>query len=145
MGEARQFASESEARGWLAGQEPGPRIRATRYEVSLLPEDFPDADMWTLTIEDRGNSLWAVQSRGRFLGADGSWSFGFQWMRDGRAAEPVTEAEMDDYNAGEDKWRADHRHDWETARRLAVEAAPHVTVGGRTPAQVLTEYQKEAS
>lgn len=27
MGDARQFASESEARGWLAGQEPGTRVR----------------------------------------------------------------------------------------------------------------------
>lgn len=127
-------------------QQQGPRVRSTRYEVSILPEDFPDGDRWTLVLEARAGGMWVVRNRGRFLGADGVWSFGFQWMRDGHAAEPVTEAEMDDYNAGEDKWRAEHRFDLETALRLARKAAPHVTVGGLTAAQVLARRENgEAS
>lgn len=115
---------------------PKPIVRATRYEVSLLHEDFPDADMWTLVLEYRGRGQWAVRWRSRLLGADGTWSYGFQWKRDEQAAEPVTDAEIDDYNAAEDAWRAAHRFDETTALKLAREAAHTVAIRGITAAQV---------
>lgn len=132
---AESFPSERAAREWLTDRQPGPRVRATRFEVSLLPENFPDGDVWSVIVEYRGGGLWAVRCRTRTLGADGSWSQGYAWR--GGDREPATDAEWDDYNRGEDEWLAAHRFDLDTALRLAREAAPGVTVNGITAAEAL--------
>ena len=118
---------------------PEPVERVTRYEVSCVPEDHDDADLFTVTVQYRGNGRWAVQ-RGehRFLGADGTWSTTFGWNR-----EPVTDEEIAAFEAGYQAWLDAHRFDEETARRLAREAAPKLTIRGYTVADVLAEYAKE--
>ena len=118
------FASESEARGWLDGQEPGPRVRATRYEVSLLPEDDLNYPLYVIAVETRSASLWAVVRHRQCLGTDGEWSW-----------ESIP-------SEREDEWLAAHRFDQETAIRLATEAAPGVTVNGISAAQVLARREQ---
>jgi hypothetical protein len=40
---------------------PEPEVRITRYEVSCLqPGDHTNADLFTLTVEWRGNDSWGV-------------------------------------------------------------------------------------
>ena len=119
---------------------PAVRTCPTRFAVSLLPEDFPDGDMWAVTVEYRGAGLWAVLHRTKYLGTDGTWSYGYQW-EDGR--DPVGDAEIDAYNAGEDTWRATHRFDQATAIKLAEQAARTVEVGRRTAAQALADAKNE--
>lgn len=120
---------------------PATTVQPTAYRVSLLPDDFPDGDVWALRLESRGEGLWSVRNRSAFLGTDGSWSWGYSWNGSG---EPTTDAEWDDYNAGEDAWKAEHRFDLDTARELAIQAAPHVTVMGRTAADALrARWQEE--
>jgi hypothetical protein len=116
-----------------------PTRRATRYEVCCLPEDHYIADSFTVTVEYRGAGRWAVTNRGRYLDADGQWSYPYGWDR-----EPVTAEEIDAYDRGEAEWKAAHRFDEETALRLADEAAPKVTVAGLTAAQVLAQDAEEA-
>lgn len=43
----------------------------------------------------------------------------------------------------EDEWLATHRFDEAIALRLAKEAAPHVTVNGRTVADALAQQRTE--
>lgn len=118
---------------------PEPTERVTRYEVSCVPEDHVDADMFTVTVQYRGNGRWAVQ-RGehRFLGADGTWSLAFGWDR-----EPVTDEEIAAYENAHQAWLDAHRFDEETARRLAREAASKITIRGYTAADALADYAKE--
>jgi hypothetical protein len=124
---------------------PAVTLTPKAFRVSALPDDFPDGDMWTLHLEVRHDGVWVVRHRSAFLGLDGAWSYGFQWYRDGRAAEPETEVEMDDHNAAEDAWQAAHRFDLDTAIKLATEAAQTVTVMGKTAVQVWRASQQEAS
>ena len=111
------FPSEPAAREWLADRQPSPRVRATRFEVSLLPEDDINYPLYALAVEARGADRWAVVRHRQCLGADGEWSW-----------ESVP-------SEREDEWLAGHRFDRETALRLAAEAAPHVTVNGVTAAE----------
>jgi hypothetical protein len=121
-------------------------VEPTVFRVCPLPVGFPDGDLWTLRLElradERGES-WAVTNRSRSLGADGTWSYGFAWQGGNR--EPVTEAEMDDYNAAGDAWQAAHRFDLNTAVKLATEAARTVTVMGKTAAEAWREARRNAS
>ena len=105
--------------------------RATTYTVTCLPDDPYDGDAWAITVEHRGahawgkprpaNQQWAVVLRGHWnLGHDGKW-----------ALKPSSD---DD---GYDEWIIAHRFDLETALKVAAEQAPHVTVNGSTPADLL--------
>lgn len=116
-----------------------PTRRVTRYEVSCLPEHMDDGDSFTVTVEYRGAGRWAVRNRGRTLGADGEWSWGYRW--EGEPHEPVTDDEIESFNRGQNEWRAAHRFDEETALRLADEVAPRVTVNGYTVADILAETE----
>ena len=97
-------------------------VRATRYEVSLLHEDDINAHLYAVAIESRGHNggpeLWAVTWMGRCLDAHGAWDY-----------EPIPSSRTDD-------WLAEHRFDFQTALRLARQAAPGVTVNGTTAAQI---------
>lgn len=120
---------------------PEPTVRVTQYSVCALPDGIPDRDMFTITVEPRGDS-WAIK-RGehRTLGADGQWSWGYAWP--GGDREPASDAEWDDYHAGHTLWLAEHRFDEETAIKLAKEAALHISVNGWTIERVLA--REEAS
>jgi hypothetical protein len=101
---------------------PTPYVRPTRYKVNLLPGSIGFyAQQFDITVEQRGvKDRWAVLRHDQVLGTDGAWS------------DQLSPSERDD------NWLDAHRFDLDTALRLAKEAAPHVTVKGRTAAEVLT-------
>jgi hypothetical protein len=108
-----------------------PIVQATKYTVNCLPEDGIDSHVFAITVEYRGDGRWGVyRNAHRCLGADGEWSWGYNW-RDG-AQEPDGDEEWAEYHAGRDAWLEAHRFDEETALRLAREHAPRVTVNGLT-------------
>lgn len=100
---------------------PEPYVRATRYVVNLLPdsEDVLGGHVFEISVEWRGDDRWAVLRHRWCLGVDGTWDYEL------RPSER------------EDDWLDTHRFDLDTALRLAKEAAPGVTVNGRTAAQAL--------
>jgi hypothetical protein len=89
--------------------------------VNLLPDSIGFyAQLFGITVEQRGSDdRWAVLRNGQCLGSDGVW------------ADELRPSER------EDDWLDAHRFDVDTALRLAKEVAPHVTVKGRTAAEVL--------
>lgn len=100
-------------------QVPEPTVKPVKYWVSCLPEDHPDAYLFTLCVEYRGEGRWAVVSGARYYAANGDVSFGHGWDR-----EPVTDEEIDAYNRSHEEWLAVYRHDEATALRIAREQAP---------------------
>jgi hypothetical protein len=100
---------------------PEPYVRATQYAVNLLPEteDVLGGHCFEITVEYRGHDRWAVARGRQCLGTDGTWSW-----------ESIP-------SEREDEWLDTHRFDLDTALRLAKEAAPGVTVNGRTAADAL--------
>lgn len=116
---------------------PEPEVRITRYEVSCLPPDYPDANVFTLTVEWRGEDRWAVRRGGAIYDAEGNRSWGYVW-EDGR--EPVTAEERVSYQQGYDAWMASHRFDLDTALGVAKKVAPLLTVNGWTVERVLADF-----
>lgn len=99
---------------------PTPHVRATRYEVSCLPDGHDDLGHFSITVEYRGRDRWAVLQRGRWcLSNTGEWDY-----------EPTPSD-----RTGE--WLAAHRFDRDTALRLAREQAPLIRVNGHTVADAL--------
>lgn len=115
---------------------PEPTVRVTRYEVSCLPPDAADADVFTLTVEWRGDDRWAVRRARAFYDAQGNRSWGYRWEDD---REPVTDEERASYAQGYDEWVAAHRFDLDTALDIAKKAAPSMTVNGCTVGKVLAD------
>ncbi|MFI8535398.1 hypothetical protein ACIGMX_34775 [Streptomyces aquilus] len=97
---------------------PAPRVEATRYEVSLFPQDHDARRHFTITIEWRGPDSWAVLDGPYCLGRDGEWEY-----------EPLP-------SSRDDEWRAAHRFDLATAQELAKKAAPYLVVNGRTALEI---------
>lgn len=95
-------------------------VHARKHVVNLLPDNLGVyAQQFEISVEWRGgDDRWAVVRHDQYLSADGAWD----------AAPPVAERE--------DDWLPAHRFNLDTALRLAKEAAPHVTVKGRTAAEV---------
>lgn len=116
-----------------------PAVMATRYLVSCLPEGYIEADMFTVAVEYRGKSGWAVTNRGRLLGKDGTWSFCYSGP--GSDREPVTDDEHAAYEAGYKAWVAEHRFGEATALRLAREVAPTLSIRGFTVADALADTE----
>lgn len=87
----------------------GVSVRAVRYEVSVLPVDFEDGELWTITVEYRGAGLWAVLHGGHALGTDGQWDY-----------EPRPSDREDD-------WKAAHRFTLAEAVGKATELASRLT------------------
>lgn len=113
-----------------------PQTRITRYQVSCLREDHPDADAFTLTVEYRGRDRWAVTRMGAHYDADGGRSWGFDWPGN---KEPVTEEEIAAADQARVEWLSRHRFDLSAALAIAEREAPKVTVNGWTIPQVLAE------
>jgi hypothetical protein len=93
-----------------------PTVRATRYEVSLLPEDDINYRHYALKVERRRDGAWIVTD-------------GFRWM--------------DTELTFHDRPYEQCLHDLETALRLAREAAPHVRVNRWTAADALRQREAE--
>lgn len=94
---------------------PEPTVQATRYEVSLLPEDDINRRHFTLYVEWRGDDRWAVTTGFRdCLAADGTWSY-----------EPRPSERDDD-------WIGTHRFDLNTALSMAKTHASNIRVNGHT-------------
>lgn len=87
---------------------------ATAYSVSLLPVDHPEHDVFSLTVEWRGEGRWGVFCRGFCMDASGE-----------RDYEPIPSSREDD-------WLATHRFDLDTALALARAHVGEITVNGFT-------------
>lgn len=106
------------------GLTPAPQVRATRYEVSLLPEDDINYRLFRVLVEERDGYGWTVHDGHACLSAAGVW--------DGVGVSVY---------GNDEAWIAAHRFDLDTALRLAREAAPGVTVNGVTAAEALRRRQ----
>jgi hypothetical protein len=91
---------------------PEPQVRVTRYTVTCVPPDaVPDAHVWALYVEERRDGRWVVSN-------------GFcEWI--------------DTAGVWQDRPYDQCLHDLDTALALAREAAPKVTVNGRTVPEAL--------
>lgn len=97
-----------------------PTVRAVAYVVSCLPADHPRHTDYAIRVEDTGGGLWAVLRPQRCLNIHGEWVSN---PRPGRQTGAFRES--------------CRYTDRDTAIRCALAAAPHVTVGGLKPADVL--------
>ena len=105
---------------------PEPTVRATRYEVSCLPENFINAEAFALSVEYRGREKWAVLDGSHMcLSVDGGWDW-----------ESIP-------SEREDEWLAEHRFDLDTALQMAKEHAPKVVINGYTIPDVLAMVAAE--
>lgn len=93
-------------------------VDVTQVSVSVLPLDHRERRHFEITVEWRGNDRWAVMHLGFALGRDGEWDY-----------EPRT-------SAREDGWLDEHRFGYDEAFRLAVAAAPDLTVNGHRAADI---------
>lgn len=89
-----------------------PEVRATEYQVSVVPEDHELYETLVVTVQWR-SPRWAVLRRRWCLGVDGVWDL--EMIPSERSAE----------------WIRRHRFDLDQALELAKAAAPAVTVNGR--------------
>jgi hypothetical protein len=104
--------------------ETTPTVRATRYEVSCVPEGNVNARYFTLRVEYRGHGKWVVCEPCQpplCLGRDGTWDW----------ESRVT-----------DEWIANRRFDLDTALKLAEQAAPLMEANGLTVADVLARQKR---
>lgn len=97
------------------------------FAVTAWPEglELSIADAFTVTVELRGRSLWAVRNGGRCLSTQGDWDY-----------EPLSSSRSGD-------WVARHRFRLEQALTLAREVVPELRLMGRTLAQVLAEIAED--
>lgn len=106
-------------------ERPDVRVRPTRFEVSLLPPEHEGFRYFRVFVEVLDRCGRAVHDGHSCLGGDGQWD---------HAGKSVY--------GRDDTWIAAHRFDLETAKRLAIEAAPGINVNGMNAAQALA--RKEA-
>ena len=90
----------------------GVRVEPITYEVTLLPKDYREGYLWTITVEYRGRDLWAVKRNGECLGRDGTWDW--EMRPSSREYDP--------------DWLPSHRFSLEEALDLAKEWAPKVKI-----------------
>jgi hypothetical protein len=89
----------------------------------VLPEGLTyESRHWDVTVAYRGAGLWAVLSGG------------FCFDREGNSNYEHIPAD------GRDEWLAAHRFTQEEALALAQRFAPHITVNGYTPADILAHW-----
>ena len=100
---------------------PAPEVRATRYEVSCVPEDHETRRSLTVAVEYRGRGKWAVLDSPYCLSSAGEWDYEL------RPSER------------EDEWLAAHRFDLEAALELAKREAPLMQVNGWTVPRILAD------
>ena len=106
---------------------PTVHSRITEVTLCALPEDNINHDIYSVTVTWRGDDRYAVKRLSQCLAADGTWDY-----------EPSPSNREDD-------WIAEHRFDYDTAMRLAAEAAQHVTVNGLTVADALARRARRTA
>lgn len=95
---------------------PGVVEQVTEYRVSAAPLDDREGARFALIVRWNRTDTWMVTDGAHppdYMGADGRWS----WETD------------DEHTEG---WRDAYKFDLPTALRIARDAAPKVTVNGRT-------------
>lgn len=101
---------------------PEPTVHPSRYTVTCVPPDTaPDAHVWALYVEEKRDGSWVVTDG--FCWLDGDLTF-------------------------QDRPNPACCHDFDTALRLATEAAPKVVINGRTVEQALAlaaEWKRNGS
>lgn len=95
-----------------------PYVRATRYTVNAVPESMEQAYAWAITVEYRGNDLWAVVNGPQCLSSDGTWGY-----------EPMSSSRTE-------QWINKNRFPLDHALELATAAAPDVVVSGHRAGDV---------
>lgn len=99
---------------------------ATEYTICAIPDrNSINWHTYAIQVAYRGKGRWAVVRNSWCLGTDGTWDY---------ERRPSDRA---------DEWLATHRFDLDTALRLAREAAPGITVNGRTAAEVAVWAEPE--
>jgi hypothetical protein len=89
-------------------------VSASRFTVTCVPADSaPDAHVWAINVEEQRDGKWIAKHMGSWLTEDGDWEISYSGA----------------YRAC--------AHDFETAKRLAMKAAPLVIINGRTVTQAL--------
>lgn len=115
---------------------PVAHVRPAEYRVSVFPDDMANsadpavaeaADVWSLTVAWRGRDQWAVMR--------GPWCLNDAGELD---TEPIPSERDED-------WLASHRFRLHAALALAIRHAPHVTVNGKTAAEILAGHQQRGA
>ncbi len=91
----------------------------SQYAVIVVPEEYPGAHHWNITVDRRGPNSWAVRRGVMELNRDGEWDF-----------PPRNSDLTDDYLSG-------HRFPAEEALERAESAIPTLEVNGRTVFELL--------
>lgn len=99
----------------------------TAYQVSMLPLDDIDADVWGFRVEYAGHGLWAVRNLACCIGADGVRSY---------ESRPSSRT---------DEWLAAHRFPLEDALALARRHLPGLVINGMTAEEVLARKAEWAA
>lgn len=98
---------------------PGATVRPTAYAVSCLPPDHPDAYLFTLRVEWRGEHGWCVTDGAYCLRRDGHKSY---------ESNPSSRTA---------RFKKAYRFPLEEALEIAKKYAPKITVNGHTVESVL--------
>ncbi|GAA2861208.1 hypothetical protein [Nonomuraea rubra] len=111
---------------------PEPQVRVTRHVVSCVPESHPDASLFTLVVEYRGEGRWAVTLSGACFDAGGNRSWGPPGDKEPETAEEIAEDER-----LRSEWLARHRFTEQDALDLARRLAPTLHYRSYTVADAL--------
>lgn len=110
---------------------PEATVRPSSFTVSCLPQRDLNTHLYEITVTERGGMdgeiRWAVCWMGRCLDAKGRWDY-----------EPIPSSRTD-------KWLAKHRHDLDTALRLAKAAARLVEINGITVTDAFARAQARSA
>lgn len=104
---------------------PEVTARSTTYEVTILPDDPNDGDLWSNEVQYAGahhfgqpkpvDEQWAIRLRGHWcLSRTGTWDM-----------ESIPSERTDE-------WLTEHRFSLEDALERAKKEAPHVLINGKT-------------
>lgn len=102
--------------------------KPTRYTVTCLPHNHPEAYHYSLTLEFRGQGKWAV-------------------CRDGECYNPVT-GKFDYESLPSERaaeWKRQHRFTLQDARKYATQLAPTLTVNGHTVDDAIAMWSDQCS
>ncbi|WP_327359800.1 hypothetical protein [Streptomyces sp. NBC_01304] len=102
---------------------PYPVVRPTGYAVCILPDDSPNARLYTLNVIELGNDQWAVRHLEAYLSPDGTWD--------------------DSPMPHDEGWMTSHSWDRSTALAFARLAAVSVPVNGIPALSVLRRATSE--
>jgi hypothetical protein len=126
MRRAEEEAEKHRVLTRTAGGGVTPTIRATEFEVSLLPEEIgPEAASWSITVEYRGKDMWAVCGGRQCADAGGVFAF-----------EPRPSERDDD-------WLTRYRFPMERALEIAMRAVGEVRIYGKTAREVYQEWREK--